>query len=118
WAWIGESRSRPGRAIQRILDSLANLDSLVVFSLRGFRLETVPEGIRQLRRLKSLNLSGLGLTELPDWIGDLELESFSATNNKLSAVPDSFRSLQRLRSLDLSDNPLGEIPRSAFDLVS
>ena len=86
--------------------------------LTNFRLETVPSGIRQLHRLKTLGLNGLGLEDLPNWIGDLELQRLSLLDNKLSALPGSFRRLRQLKSLDLSFNPLVEIPEVIFDLDS
>ena len=115
---IGAEHQKPNPAIQRVLDSLADLNSLEVLSLRGLRLKAVPEGIRQLRGLKYLQLDGLGLDTLPDWIEELDLESFSSCDNQLSALPDSFRNARRLKSLDLSFNPLGKIPAVVFDLVS
>jgi GTPase SAR1 family protein len=65
-----------------------------------------------------LGLDALGLKDLPDWIGKLDLEHFSAADNKLSAIPDSFRNLVRLESLVLHWNPLKQIPPLAFDLAS
>jgi GTPase SAR1 family protein len=63
-------------------------------------------------------LDGLGLERLPDWIGDLDLETFSAINNNLAELPDSFERLQRLESLDLGWNPLDRIPSLIFGLPS
>jgi len=115
---IGDDHPEPGPAIRKILDSLANMDFLESLDLRDLRLGAVPEGIQQLRRLKSLALNALGLKDLPDWIGQLDLEGFSAFYNKLSAVPDSFRNLGHLKALDLGCNPLEQIPKVIFDLVS
>ncbi len=115
---IGEDHPEPGPAIRKILDSLANWDFLESLSLRGLWLGAVPESVRQLQRLKDLRLDALGLRDLPDWIGQLDLESFSVIDNKLSAVPDSFRNLGHLKSLNLHWNPLDQIPKVIFDLVS
>ena len=115
---IGVKHPEPGPAIRKLLESLSNFDFLESLSLRCLRLGTVPEGIRQLRRLKHLGLHALGLRNLPDWIGQLELESLTAYDNKLSAVPDSFRKLGHLKYLDLSYNPLQQIPEAIFDLAS
>ncbi len=115
---IGENHAKPSPTIKRILNSLADLDSLGSLSLRGLQLGVVPESIRQLRQLKFLGLDALGLLHLPDWIAELDLEGFSAVDNKLSAVPDSFRSLKRLKSLALRWNPLNQIPRAVFTVGS
>lgn len=115
---IGFDHPNPGRVMQGILDSLAKFDFLEDLSLRGIKLGAVPEGIRQLRRLKYLGLDGLGLDDLPDWIGTLDLEAFSAIDNKLSSVPVSFRSLGGLKYFNLSWNSVKQIPPLVFDLVS
>jgi Leucine-rich repeat (LRR) protein len=114
---IGEKRLRPSPTIQRILDSLANLDSLQELLLRGIWLDRLPESIRELRGLKHLALDGLGLDTLPDWIGELDLETLSSLDNKLSALPGSLRNLRRLKRLNLSFNPLKKIPAVVFDLA-
>ena len=115
---IGDDHPKPGQALERILESLFNLDSLEALSLRGMKLGAVPEGIRQLRGLKFLGLDALDLKDLPDWIGQLDLERFAAVDNKLCAVPESFRNLGRLKSLRLSWNPINQIPPLVFDLVT
>ena len=115
---IGGSHDEPGPDVLWIVDSLAGLDSLQHFSLRGWRLPGVPEAIRKVERLKSLNLSGLGLENLPDWIGRLGLEQLAAVDNKLSEVPGSLRNLKRLQTLDLSWNPLGKVPEAVFGLAT
>ena len=103
---IGASHPAPGPQIRQIFGSLANLNALEDLSLRGWELALVPEGIRKLRRLKRLDLSGLGLEDLPDWIGCLELETLEAADNRLTDLPSSFRQLKQLKSLDLAWNPL------------
>jgi GTPase SAR1 family protein len=121
WSFIlgrGKDHPKPNRSIQSILDSLGNFESLESLSLRCLQVDTVPEGIRQLRRLKHLALDAVGLEDLPEWIGKLDLESFSAVDNKLTALPGSFRNLERLKSLRLYYNPLEQIPTAAFELVS
>lgn len=115
---IGAEHQRPSPTIQRILDSLADLDLLEDLWLSGLWLEHVPEGIRRLRRLKYLRLDALGLHSLPNWIGELNLESLSLVDNRLAALPDSFRNLRHLKSLNLDCNPLKRIPAVVFDLVS
>ncbi len=116
--WDSLLEKAPTLAVRKVLDSLKDMDFLEHLSLRGVKLEVVPEGIRQLRALTYLGLDRLGLTELPDWIGDLDLEGFSAANNDLPAVPDSLRNLRGLKYLNLARNPLGEIPTWIYDLPS
>jgi len=114
----GDAPPEPSLAIRNILDALANLEALESLNVRGLLLNTVPVGIRQLRRLKKLGIDALNITELPDWIGNLGLTSFSVADNKLSTIPDSLQRLRHLKSLRLSWNPLEKIPGVVFNLPS
>ena len=60
-----------------------------------------------------LDLSGLGLTVLPDSIGDLgQLRHLSLRDNQLTALPDSISSLTRLLTFWLTNNQLTDLPDS------
>jgi len=115
---LGADRLEYSPTIWWILDPLAVLESLESLSLRGLRLPAVPAGIRRFRRLKRLGLDGLMLQALPEWIGELGMEAFSAADNGLSSLPHSFCNLRRLTSLHLFWNPLNAIPELIFGLVS
>jgi internalin A len=115
---IGAEHSKPTPAIQKTIDLLSKMDFLEDLSLRGLQLGTVPEVIRELRQLKFLGLDALGVEDLADWIGHLELEGLSLTDNKLSVIPDSLRNLGRLTDLNISWNPLKKVPEFIFDLAS
>lgn len=108
----------PTRAFLTLLDSLKNFEFLQHLSVRGVDLRSVPPGIRELRQLKYLGLDKLGLTDLPAWIGNFNLEGLVAANNKLMALPDALRHLQSLKYLDLSRNPLVTIPPWIYGLAS
>ena len=101
--------------VHQIISLLADseLDRL---TLRHLEISSLPEDIRRLRGLKYLTLEELALKDLPDWIGQLDLEGLWVENNELSAIPDSFRSLRHLKSLVLSGNPIIKIPEFVFDL--
>lgn len=65
--------------------------------------------IKEARQIKStyLDLSNLGLTEIPQDISDMTyLLDLNLSNNKLSKFPESICHLDNLRSLDLSYNQL------------
>lgn len=112
---IGLEYPKPSQAIHEILIHIADLNFLESLSLRGLRLDSVPEGIRQLSQLRSLRLNGLGLEALPEWIGQLNLVEFSASDNKLSDLPPLSR---RLEYIDVSWNPFERIPAPLFEQTS
>ena len=114
---IGEgNREMPTVPLQKVLDSLAGFSGLQQLSLHCIKLDSVPVGISQLSRLKSLGLNGLDLTKLPDWIGTLNLEIFTAMVNQLTELPASFSRLRTLKTLRLMFSPLKHIPIVIFDM--
>lgn len=69
--------------------------------------------IAEARRKKAtkLDLSGLGLTEVPDALGVLQqLQNLSLHNNKLMELPNELFKLRQLQELDLSRNQLSKVP--------
>ena len=68
-----------------------------------------PELIEKARKQGSLqlDLSGLGLTVVPDSLRELrQLQSLNLSHNKLAALPIFLGELSQLLFLDLSDNQL------------
>jgi len=56
---------------------------------------------------KELSLSNMGLTEVPESIGELtQLQSLDLSNNKLTTLPESLGQLTQLHRLDLYANQL------------
>lgn len=73
--------------------------------------EAVAEAVREARRTGVLNLSGKGLTSLPDSLGELtDLRVLDLSANGLAVLPDVLGSLTGLRELDLSRNGLTSLP--------
>ena len=64
------------------------------------------------QRTKNLDLSNLGLTELPEKLRDIShLENIDLSNNKLKFLPDWITELRELKGLNLSGNALRQLPR-------
>jgi len=119
WAiTIGDKRLAPTPSLLELIMSIGDFKHLESLSLRGTMISSVPPGIRKLKNLKHLNLDGLRLSNLPGWIGELKLESFSAADNRLRTLPGTFRELRRLKILDVDWNPLISIPQSVFGINS
>ncbi len=76
--------------------------------------EIAEERIRQAAGTHAirLDLSGLGLREVPESLGQLTaLQGLYLGNNQLSALPESLGQLTALRWLDLGGNPLSTLPQ-------
>src|ERR1043165_9596115 len=64
------------------------------------KLTELPESLRQLTQLQSLDLSNNKLTALPEFLGQLmHVQALSLSNNNLTALPESLGQLTQLRAL-------------------
>ena len=73
------------------------------------------EKIKQARRSRAtkLDLIGMGLTELPEALGQLtRLREVNLSHNRLTALPESLGQLTQLQSLDLRGNRLMALPET------
>ncbi|MCB1073147.1 MAG: hypothetical protein KDK96_08630 [Chlamydiia bacterium] len=76
---------------------------ITFLQLRNESLTTVPEEIKELSNLETLDLTGNCLTELPEWIGTLtELKSLIVDRNCLETFPISLP--PNLTVLSLNNN--------------
>lgn len=64
-----------------------------------------------------LSLIRMGLTELPESLGQLKLFALDLSHNRLKALPESLSRLTRLLLLDLSHNQLTTLPESLSHLT-
>ena len=80
---------------------------------------SLPNYIRNLVNLETLNIDGCNLHFLPDWIGDLtNLESLEIENNRIPILPESFRNLKNLKYFTLENAGLrsfSNIPQEFYD---
>ncbi len=73
-------------------------------------------GIKELRKLKSLNISGTNLEEIPEEISYcVNLEEIIGNNSNLKSIPASIGKLSMLKEINLSYNNITEIPVSISD---
>lgn len=81
-------------------------------------LHELPESIKQLTKLRSLNLAYNQLTELPPWIVELShLEELILTHNLCRDIPESIGELTNLRRLNLCGNEITYLPDSLGRLI-
>jgi Leucine-rich repeat (LRR) protein len=84
------------------LGKLMQLENLRIDSPHG-----IFPNVRSASSLQEISVENLGLTSLPDWIGELvHLTALRARNNAISDLPASLAALPRLSELTLGENPL------------
>jgi internalin A len=102
---------------QRIQDTLES--GAVELDLSGLGLTTVPEAIASLTNLQWLSLSGNQLTSVPEAIASLtNLQSLYLFDNQLTSVPEAIASLTNLQLLNLSFNQLTSVPEAIATLTN
>ncbi|NET37361.1 MAG: helix-turn-helix domain-containing protein, partial [Cyanothece sp. SIO1E1] len=85
--------------------------------LSNLGLTTVPQSIGQLSNLTVLDLSQNQLTEVPKELGQLsKLTVLSLSQNQLTEVPKELGQLSKLTVLSLSQNQLTEVPKELGQL--
>lgn len=94
-------------------DSLKYLTSLLSLDLRANQLMYLPETIGELVSLRILDLTKNRLKALPASFGQLQALGFLHLHaNQLASLPESFGQLARLQNLHLSRNQLTRLPES------
>jgi Leucine-rich repeat (LRR) protein len=82
-------------------------------SVSPTRFKKLPEAIRSLTRLKTLDLGRNGLPYVPPEIASLEeLETLDLRFNQIREIPEFIGGLRRLRSLSLQSNGGMKLPAS------
>lgn len=85
--------------------------------LGGLGLTSLPEEIGQLTAVEQLSLRGNQLTSLPAEIGHLtNLRQLSLADNQLTSLPASLGQLRQLTHLNLRNNQLTQLPAELITL--
>ncbi|MEG4808997.1 GTP-binding protein, partial [Microcoleus sp. F8-D1] len=75
-------------------EELRSLENLCSINLSGNPLGRIPELLLEMKQLESLNLTRIGLTEIPEAIGQLSnLTGLYLWNNQIAAIPDALGQL-------------------------
>jgi len=108
-----------GLELKNIPEIVKDLNSLESIDLTYNNLESLPDWIGELKELKELKIMDNFLKELPETIGELKsLEKMLARNNKLTYLPESIGNLKNLRVLELYQNNLENLPESIGSLLN
>ena len=90
---------------------------VVELGVRNCRLKTIPNTIKKLKFVETIELGCNFLNELPYSIGELNnLQELNLNRNNLKKLPDSFGNLKSLRYLNLGENNLEKLPDSFENL--
>lgn len=102
-------------ALQRI--SVALKKKATQLDLSGLGLKQLPPEILQLKQLQQLNIASNELTQLTADIGTFsQLKVLNAANNQISQISKAIRKLHQLNTLNLSNNKLNTIARELGQL--
>ena len=110
-----------GSKIKQLPNEIGELKSLEILYIKGNYLETLPETIANLKKLKHIELfECYVLKDLSDNFGELEclenLQIFSGF--KLINLPESFGNLKNLKSFTFTGANITRLPQSFKNLSS
>ncbi|MEG4377187.1 MULTISPECIES: leucine-rich repeat domain-containing protein [unclassified Microcoleus] len=98
-------------------EELRALENLRSINLSGNPFGTIPELLLGMKQLENLNLISIGLTEIPDAIGKLsDLTKLYLSGNQITFIPDALGQLSNLIQLDLGTNQITYIPDAICQL--
>ena len=121
---LGTSETPDARAPQplpdvfrAVLDAIHAFNGLRTLDVRGLALHELPHGIASLQNIRDLSACRIGLKTLPRWLAHLPLERLDLSSNILSGLPDWLPEMRRLSTLWLVGNErLKRLPPSVFDM--
>lgn len=86
---------------------LHNLTNFISF---GTPLIRLPYKIEEMQNLKSLYVANAKLSEIPEFLGNLELDYLTLMGNNLQTIPPGIGLMHSLKLLNLAGNSLSKIP--------
>ncbi len=112
----GAQKSPEAIAEERI--ELAYRTGAKKLDLSALGLRELPASIGRLTQLQLLNLSINQLTALPDTLGQLsQVQHLQVWSNLLTTLPDTLGQLSQLQSLDVENNQLTALPDTLGQLT-
>ena len=120
WGWVD------GKVIPQLItnqltalpEELRSLENLRSINLTGNPFGTIPELLLEMKQLESLNLSSIDLTEIPEAIAQRSnLTQLYLSCNQITSIPEAIAQLSNLTELDFWSNQITSIPE-AIGLMS
>lgn len=97
----------------------AHKHHVIKLSIHNMGLTSLPDSIGNLEYLQELHVGHNKLTTLPESIGNLRhLGTLAIDHNEITAVPDNLGHLNQLHTLDLSANQLRSLPIAFYTMKS
>jgi len=107
------------RRYSSIDDAINNAKSVYILNVSGQGITYLPEEIGLLKNLQIMVISDNYIDSLPSSIGNLEkLQILRADHNRLKTLPPQFGNLVNLEELDLSHNRIEWIPYEFKNLTN
>ncbi|MEM6631646.1 MAG: DUF1963 domain-containing protein [Bacteroidota bacterium] len=108
--WIGGQSQCRFSTLPEAFCSLTELRTLQIY---GSSLEQLPKELGKLQKLEELTIQSSKLTELPGSICELKnVETISLRYNQLKTLPECISSLPNLKELDITSNNFDQLPPS------
>jgi len=91
--------------------SIQNLKNLKVVQLKYAKIDSLPQEIKHLKKIRYLDLYHNRLKYMPPEIGELhDLKELYLKSNQLEALPPEIGQLKKLIALSVSNNKLRDLP--------
>ena len=101
------------------LSALIKNGKIIGLELSNLGLKEIPDCVQKLGHLEILDLVGNIIEEIPEWIGKLKThKEINAVTNKIKRIPESIGQLTSLQFLNLSKSEIKELPNSIGNLKS
>lgn len=97
--------------------ALKDLNKLKILQLAYNQLARIPEVIKELTNLRELNLSHNLIKTIPQWIFELpHLQVLHVSQSYINVIPKEIANLNNLKRLDISYTRISTIPEEILDL--
>ena len=102
-----------GKELNSLPETIKDLKYLETLQINECELEFIPKSIGELSNLIILNLNGNNLKYIPNELeGLIELNILDLSENFISRIPDSIGELNKLEILDLLANQIDYFPKT------
>ncbi|MEG4348160.1 COR domain-containing protein [Microcoleus sp. LAD1_D3] len=119
WGWV-DGKVLPQLITNQLTalpEELRSLENLRSINLTGNPFGTIPELLLEMKQLESLDLTSLDLTEIPEAIAKLSnLTQLYLSCNQITSIPEAIAQLSNLTELDFWNNQITSIPDAIAQL--